>query len=379
MPIHLPRKAASTDVQNLYRGCLLGGAVGDALGAPVEFMSLAQIELQFGLSGIQEYLPVYGKLGAITDDTQMTLFTAEGALRAWVREVARGICHPPSIIALAYQRWLHTQDVVHPMHSICLDGWLIGHQELYSRRAPGMTCLSGLQAMEDSSSRAHNDSKGCGGVMRVAPIGMVFATLCRQAPTNHDNLLVDCFSLASEAAAVTHGHPTGQLAAGAIAVIIMLLLLGTSLPEALAAAQKLLATHPGQEETSAALLAAEKLAASTPGSVTALQTLGAGWVAEEALAIAVYSALSTQDFRSGVALAVNHGGDSDSTGSIAGQILGAAHGVAAIPPSWLEPLELRSVVEAVADDLACFTEWQLDDDDDDNSEFDFYFKRYPGC
>lgn len=362
-------------MQNLYQGCLLGGAVGDALGAPVEFMSQAQVEQQFGPAGIQEYVPAFGKLGAITDDTQMTLFTAEGALRAWVRETTRGLCHPPSVIALAYQRWLHTQGVAHPLHSYYLDGWLLQHEDLFFRRAPGMTCLSGLQAMEDSSSRARNDSKGCGGVMRVAPIGMVFATLGRQASNKHNVQLAECFSLASEAASVTHGHATGQLASGAFAVIIMQLLLGASLPQALATACTLLVTRPGHEETRAALLSAESLAASTPGSAAALQTLGGGWVAEEALAIAVYSALSTQDFRSGVALAVNHCGDSDSTGSIAGQLLGAMLGVSAIPTSWLTPLELRSVVEEVADDLACFADWQLDDD----GELDFYFKRYPGC
>lgn len=377
MAIHLPRKPENAAVQNRYRGCLLGGAVGDALGAPVEFLSLAQIEQQFGSAGIQEYVPAFSKLGAITDDTQMTLFTAEGALRAWVREVARGLCHPPSIIALAYQRWLHTQGVAHPLHSFCLDGWLLQHEDLFSRRAPGMTCLSGLQAMEDSSSRARNNSKGCGGVMRVAPIGMVFATIGRQVSNKHDLQLAECFSLASEAASVTHGHATGQLASGAFAVITMQLLLGASLLQALATAQTILATHPGHEETSSALLAAEKLAANKPGSAIALQTLGGGWVAEEALAIAIYSALSTQNFRNGVALAVNHGGDSDSTGSIAGQLLGAMLGADAIPTSWLEPLELRSVLEEVADDLACFTDWQLDGDDE--GEFDFYFVRYPGC
>ena len=69
-------------VRDRYRGCLLGGAVGDALGAGIEFASLADIRRQYGPAGVTGYVPCYGRSGAITDDTQMTLFTAEGLIRA---------------------------------------------------------------------------------------------------------------------------------------------------------------------------------------------------------------------------------------------------------------------------------------------------------
>lgn len=67
---------------NRATGCLLAGAAGDALGAPVEFINRAEILRQFGPNGISDYAPAYGGHGRITDDTQMTLFTAEGLLRA---------------------------------------------------------------------------------------------------------------------------------------------------------------------------------------------------------------------------------------------------------------------------------------------------------
>jgi hypothetical protein len=92
-------------------GCLLGGAVGDALGAAVEFMSLAEIREMFGANGIAEYAEEYGRFGAMTDDTQMTLFTAEGLLRAQVGSVAEGVCDPSSVVHHAYLRWLATQGV----------------------------------------------------------------------------------------------------------------------------------------------------------------------------------------------------------------------------------------------------------------------------
>src|SRR5437588_6973141 len=132
-----------------YRGCLIGGAVGDALGAPIEFMSLSQIRTAFGPAGVSAFAPAYGHLGAITDDTQMTMFTAEGLIRAWVRGALKGVCHPPSVVHYAYLRWLKTQGgspklpYGDPME---MDGWLIKQPELWSRRAPGNTCLSALKS-----------------------------------------------------------------------------------------------------------------------------------------------------------------------------------------------------------------------------------------
>ena len=345
--------------QDLYFGCLIGGAVGDALGAPVEFMSSAEIANQFGPGGIQDYVPVFGKIGAITDDTQMTLFTAEGVVRSWVRAFVHAPRAIPSAIATAYQRWLHTQGLQHPMHTHCLNGWMVAQKSLFARRAPGGTCLSGLQAMQTHGDVAKNDSKGCGGVMRVAPIGMYFATLAAKGDADKFDLLSEAFATGCRSAAITHGHPTGQLASGAFAAIVMQLLTKTCLDQAIEAVLRLLAEHPDHEETTQAMELACRLAKDRPNDTGALAQLGGGWVAEEALAIALYCALSAKDFRSGVVLAVNHGGDSDSTGSMAGQLLGAMYGAKAIPASWRVPLELISVIEAVAYDLATFPDWEV--------------------
>ena len=150
------------------KGCLLGGAVGDALGAPVEFLDWSAIRATFGERGIVDFAPAYGRLGAITDDTQMMLFTAEGLLRAHVRGISRGICHIPGVIHHALLRWLITQDYSSAITSVSLDGWLVKERELWSRRAPGLTCLSALKASAEFGSFAQNDSKGCGAVMRVS-------------------------------------------------------------------------------------------------------------------------------------------------------------------------------------------------------------------
>ena len=159
------------------------------------------------------------------------------------------------------------------------------------------------------------------------------------------------FTLATEAAALTHGHPAGSLSAGHFAVMIAALLRGESFSQALDGANSELRRHSGHDEVTRAIDAARMLAARGRPSPEQLESLGAGWVAEEAISIAICCALVAKDFRDGVLLAVNHSGDSDSTGSLAGNLLGAQMGIGSIPPSWLERLELRDVIERLAIDL----------------------------
>jgi ADP-ribosylglycohydrolase len=167
-------------------------------------------------------------------------------------------------------------------------------------------------------------------------------------------------------AALTHGHPTGYLAAGAFAEILRRILEGESLQAAIDAALDALHAWKGgadqARETIAAITAARRAASGDAApAAEAVERLGQGWVAEEALAIALYAALVAGDFRGGVLLAVNHSGDSDSTGAIAGNLLGALGGEAALPAEWVEPLEAGDVIRQVATDL-CQPIPQFDDD-----------------
>ena len=115
-----------------YLGCLLGGAIGDALGAAVEFDSLADIRKKFGSDGIQTYAEAFGRVGALTDDTQMSLFSAEGLLRASTRASHKGIGSPfASCTYSAYRRWLVTQNEL-PENQVSMDGWLVKERGLYS-------------------------------------------------------------------------------------------------------------------------------------------------------------------------------------------------------------------------------------------------------
>jgi ADP-ribosylglycohydrolase len=185
-----------------------------------------------------------------------------------------------------------------------------------------------------------NDSKGCGGVMRSAPAGLVGLD---------DNA---AYELGCDLAALTHGHPAGYVAAGGLSLIINRILAGDAIDTAVDTALVAIENDEPRGRICGDLLTrAQHLAGSESPSYRTVQQLGEGWVAEEALAIAVYCALVAEDFREGVLLAVNHNGDSDSTGSIAGQILGAMLGADAIPGEWTDGLGLRPVVERVAGDL----------------------------
>jgi ADP-ribosylglycohydrolase len=316
-------------------GCLLGGAVGDALGAVVEFDSIDEIRRRYGPDGLVAFPP---EGGHITDDTQMTMFTAEALIRARRRYEARRVDHAVDELWCAYRRWLDTQG-----EKTAGDGGdgggLVAEPLLRHRRAPGRTCLSALTGDEPGFVELPvNDSKGCGGVMRVAPVGLVAAR-----PSG----------LGIASAALTHGHPSGYLAAGAAADIIGRLRAGQPLRAAAEAAVEVVAPWAGHEETVAALRQALALAEREPvPTPEAVAALGEGWVAEEALAIAVYCALTGGTFEAAVLAAVNHSGDSDSTGAITGNLLGAAGGRSAIPEAWIGALAERALVEQVAGELS---------------------------
>ncbi|WP_368448773.1 ADP-ribosylglycohydrolase family protein [Cobetia amphilecti] len=360
------------EMTSRFRGCLLGGAVGDALGAAVEFLSHEEIQARFGSDGIADYAPAYGGLGRITDDTQMTLFTAEGLLRSHVRGCLRGITTQSGLVSSAYERWLYTQGERSRQETEqeWLDsGWLIKQRELHSRRAPGMTCLSALKQMRAYGDRAQNDSKGCGGVMRVAPVGL----FAHAMGASHEM----CFELGEEVCALTHGHVTGQLTGGVLAVMIQCLVAGDAMAQALAHALCILERKPGCDDTLQALEQARALAESETSAPAAVVLLGLGWIAEEALAIAVYCALTARDYRSAIQLAVNHDGDSDSTGAITGNLLGAQWGEEAIPSDWLAPLELRDVIGEIAKDLHDCPRWELYTDGGGKDE-KWAWEKYPG-
>ncbi len=316
-------------LRSRFRGTIFGLAVGDALGAPVEFLQRTQIIERYGSTGIAD-LAGWGGFppGYYTDDTQMSLATATGLIRARHRWKEHGSWDLKGVVYRRYLAWRETQ------------------HDPNERRAPGRTCLSALDSGQVGTiERAVNHSKGCGGVMRTAPVGLALQ-------------LDDPFQAGAECAALTHGHPSGYLSAGYLSELIARLVRGCELRSAVRATRHSLRRYDGHAETLHSVDRALELADSATPVPDAIEQLGQGWVGEEALAIALFSALRhSADWTAATLAAVNHSGDSDSTGSICGAILGAALGVEAIPLRWIEQLENRALLDQTARDMyAAFVE-----------------------
>lgn len=336
------------DIQEKFRGCLIGGAVGDALGYAVEFMSEDSIFKKYDKRGISEFKLSDGK-ALISDDTQMTMFTAA----ALIDSAASGDYNES--IVHGYRAWYRTQTgCISFDNNNSRIGRLLSLPALYSRRAPGVTCLSALGSGKVGTvEEPINGSKGCGGVMRVAPIGLMFAN--GEFPTIKQD---EIDMIGARAAAVTHGHELGYIPAAALVHIISLLVKNESLTIAHIVADSVLAVRRLFGDTENVRLfhklmeRAVTLAESDSDDLTAIHELGEGWVAEETLAIAVYCAVKYQDdFESAVCAAVNHNGDSDSTGAVCGNILGTALGYDNIPQRFKDNLELHDLLVELADEL----------------------------
>lgn len=309
-------------------GCLLGGAVGDAFGYAVEFSSWSDIRRQHGADGLREPVLSHAGTAQVSDDTQMTLFTLEACVEAAMTAPS---ATEPFVARLhrAYLDWLDTQ-------AATMAGWhpagrLVHLPVLRARRAPGQTCVSALQSgVCGTVEHPINASKGCGGVMRIAPIGLVRAFTPAEV-----------FDRAARAAAITHGHPSGYRSAGALAAMLRLCLDGADLAAGADVALAMLGETRGGDETARAVAHALRLAtARRADHPSTIAELGEGWVGEEALAIGLYAALVAPSFEAAIRIAANHSGDSDSTASIAGQLYGVWKGLDGLPHRWVRPVDV---------------------------------------
>lgn len=355
-----------------YRGCLLGGAAGDALGYAIEFDREEAIAARYGSRGIRNYRLDKRGLAPFSDDTQMTLYTANSllcSLAALSAQASGGIqasggaqassgapalvsptalaAYAPAQMAQFYVEWMYTQVSPYPLAEP--KAWISNLPELFASRAPGITCLNACEAMA-SGAKVVNNSKGCGGIMRMAPAGLI--------NTSPGFSGVELQRLGAQLAELTHRHELGWMPAGVFAHIVSLLARNESCSVREAATQAL-STLPEAFPNAHYLAQLQellgytlRLADSAMPDLEAIHALGEGWVAEEALAIGLLCSLRYEnDFEGAITSAVNHGGDSDSTGAIAGNIVGAHLGLAGIPQHYLEHLELRDTISKIADDL----------------------------
>lgn len=270
-PALSPPAAEQSAMADRMQGALLLGAVADAYGYVVEFRSGDQIAADiangFGFCRSESWL--YDGIGHVaSDDTQMTLFTAEACLNALRSDVSLAQAVPDRCRE-AYLSWYKTQT-----GSFKGGDGLVGNRRLHQRRAPGATCLQALaRGGWGTTLQPINDSKGCGGIMRVAPIAFLPGIG-----------LEETWTLGCASAAVTHGH-----------------VLGWSSAET----HDFVRERPGGLEIGHRIEDSMTFAGRRSIAMEEIERLGGGWVAEECLSIGLAAAMigscppQTSSFREG--------------------------------------------------------------------------------
>ena len=309
-----------SDLMAKFQGCLLGLAIGDALGRPTEFISdLNALREKYGPEGVMDFEGDWHPPGTYTDDTQMSLAIARALLKAGHRPLDELM----TLMAEEFVRWNRSPD---------------------NNRAPGNTCRAGCESLERGVPWRESgiaDSKGCGSAMRTAPIGLYFWD-------DEPRLL----EVARASSSATHGHPTALAAAAGTALLVAWAVRHdppADYPARLAAA---LDAMPGGEETAALVRRVPEVLNRSPDEVLCAGVLGEAWTGEEAVASALYCVCrSPRDYRQTVLTGANTVGDSDSIACIAGAISGAYNGIEAIPAHWREQVEDSSVLHELGADL----------------------------
>ncbi|MDR1953786.1 MAG: ADP-ribosylglycohydrolase family protein [Clostridiales Family XIII bacterium] len=306
-----------------FRGCLLGGATADAKGY-----------------GVKE-----GGKDLISDNTQMTCFTVDGLIWADERAIRKGVYAYVPCLFYAYQKWYYTQtgNLADKNYGFLLRGEILEWEALFARRGTGQTSMTALGGSIKNKygtlKNRINNSKGCGSVMRVAPIGMYFWKNEEMA-----------FRIGAESGALTHGHIDAILSSGYYAAFIANILMGASIKEAVLAALRRLKEYKGHEDCTVIIEKAIALAQSNLPVNRAMEDIGEGYTAEEATALAVFLSLRyTDDFDGAILAATTFNGNTDSIAPITGNALGAYHGDAVIPQKWINELELADLIVHGAD------------------------------
>lgn len=297
---------------------LLGVALGDALGWPVEFIDRPGILVKYGRPGI--LAPPDPAL--YTDDTQMTAAVSEALIEAGHRDL----------------------DVLMGAMARNFIGWK--RDPITPSRAPGATSMRGVNALERGApwrEAGVKDSKGCGSCMRVAPVGYFY---------QHDPGRLQ--NIARAQGVLTHRHPTADAACIAAAYLIKLALDGVDPSEY---PDRVLKFGHGISAEFDEAIARVTRVLDWSDEEAALNhigpTRGGGWVAEEAVAMALFCVMRyPHDYVSCVRVAANISGDSDSVASIAGGIVAARLGPSALPSDWLARLENHDYLVQLANRLA---------------------------
>lgn len=336
--------------QTSYRGCLLGMAVGDAMGYTVDNRSWQEIREDYGPNGLLGYDLVNG-YADVTSYTQLAAFTCNGLLLGLTRGQMLGKMAPfVKYIELSSREWAASQRPWgRPNRSYC---WLLRKADMCRRHCMDTRMLDTLSRDKVSTPETPvNNFNTPGGITSAIGVGL-FIDPDRMGQEEIDRL-------GAESVALTHGSPTAFLTGAVLTHIVSRLLRepGISLKKLAVEAVDAIKEQFGHQYSQAfeisTLVRHAITYAGSPNlnQVEVMERLGCE-TAAEVLAGAIYACLvSAEDFDSAMIAAVNHSGRSAAVGAIAGAILGIRLGEEALPDFYIECLEPAETLRELADDL----------------------------
>lgn len=308
------------DLVDAAAGCLLGLALGDALGAPFEFEPAGSPRLEHWDGGFADGGPWHLPAGRFTDDTMMALALAEALC-------ASDGMYDPDRVARGYLHWFDSGD----------------HRGIGLTTAEALGRLADGVPPEESGLSGPNRS-GNGTAMRIAPLGIV--------TDDHDRLRAD----AAMDAAITHRDEKASAGSRAVACGVAMLARGVAPDLEWAEA---VARCASEEAVAERVRRASALAADRADPAFALGTLGTGGYVVETVASAVYLAVrfggtetGNVDAHAALVAAVRAGDDTDTTAAVAGAFCGALAGASGLPPRLLADLEARDRIDGLGRRLA---------------------------
>jgi len=300
--------------QDKFRGCLLGLAIGDSSGVPLERFHTKKAILK-ATNGMGVLGPPDPAL--ISDDTQMSVAVAEALIEAGDSD---GFMKS---LTQKFIEWRKQQD------------------DPKFRRGPGNTCLRACENLMEGRSWEESGipgSLGCGSAMRSAPIGLFFDKIEK---------VIDC---AINSSIITHPHELCLCGAVGTAVLTHLAL--NDEPMGIWASELVRVNFSADFKDIIKLAAKCAAERQDPDVVLSDAVLGEGWTGHEAVASALYCCMMfPNSYEKAVLLAANTVGDSDSIACITGAWMGCRLGVEAIPKEWIEKIENRDQLIDLADRL----------------------------
>lgn len=346
------------DLKDRALGCILAGGCGDALGYPVEHKKWTAILDMYGPSGICNMETKNG-VAVITDDTQMTIYTAQGLIHAFQKHCS--FDDTVKEVHKSYLRWyislMHSETITpHLYAALYPEEELLQNDLLQDGKYDGLDtkmCRGGstFEALESGEmytvdNRAPSGVR-CGCTMRAAPIAVAY----------HSNP-EEAFKMGCACAALTHGVRPAFLSAGVMCMLIAKLLNGTEPMDAIESTLAYLAQIPRSEALLGVLKKGVELGKNPRDCAhDDISSIGLGWRADENLAIALYCLVRyKKDIRSALIACVNHDGDSDSVGAVCGNIMGSYAGIESIPKEWLDVLQFRDLLELQVNAICSYTE-----------------------